>query len=246
MTARTTLIAVATALALTGCASSRYDSASYTGRAGVSMPAIPGVLDDRSWHRGGAVEQAYDYDAIYAATYDGGFDVPAVDWRRIGRDHLRQRVPFDRGYKPGTIVVDVASRHLYHVERGGTAMRYGIAVGRDGFGWGGSVHVGRKASWPKWFPPAEMIERKPELEEHRFGMEGGPDNPIGARGLYLFRGGKDTLYRIHGTNQPYTIGSAASSGCFRMLSQDVIHLHERVRVGAEVVVLQGSQGIAAL
>ena len=237
-------------IALVGCMGSRYDTASYNGtQAGTSLPAITGSVSD-TWYdlngTGEPVRGGPDYDAIYAAAYDGGEYIPSVNWQRLGERNLRQRVAYAAGHAPGTIVIDVAGRHLYLVERGGTAMRYGIAVGKDGFGWAGKTKVGRKARWPDWHPPASMIERKPELEEHRDGMAGGIDNPLGARALYLFRGGNDTLYRIHGTNQPYSIGSAASSGCFRMVNQDVIDLYGRVRTGAKVVVLAEGQSVAAL
>ena len=235
-------------IALAGCMGARYDTASYNGTpAGTSLPAVTGSVDDR-WGvtPGGSARPAVDYGAIYAATYDGAEYVPAVDWQRLGQRNLRQRVAYHGGHAPGTIVIDVADRHLYLVERDGTAMRYGIAVGKDGFGWAGQTKVGRKARWPDWHPPASMIERKPELEEYRDGMAGGIDNPLGARALYLFRGGNDTLYRIHGTNQPYSIGSAASSGCFRMVNQDVLDLYDRVRTGARVVVLAEGESVAAL
>ena len=249
MTVRTTLLALAGTLALTGCMSSGYDSASYSGqRAGTSLSAITGAIGD-TWDRGdeaAEMRDRLDYNHIYSARYDGEHYVPAVNWRKLGRDHLRQRVAFGGNYAAGTIVIDVANRHLYLVENGGQAMRYGIAVGKDGFGWAGTTKVGRKARWPSWHPPAAMIERKPELEEYRDGMPGGMDNPIGARALYLFRGGNDTLYRIHGTNQPYSIGSASSSGCFRMVSQDVIDLYERVGTGTKVVVLPEGQRVASL
>jgi lipoprotein-anchoring transpeptidase ErfK/SrfK len=135
---------------------------------------------------------------------------------------------------PGTIVVDTGSRHLYLVRSNGQAIRYGIGVGRQGFEWKGEAHVGRKAEWPRWIPPAEMLKRRPDLPES---MEGGLENPLGARALYLFQGNKDTLFRIHGTNEPDTIGQAVSSGCIRMMNDDVIDLYQRVSVGARVVVM---------
>lgn len=137
----------------------------------------------------------------------------------------------------GTIVVDPANKFLYLVQPGGKAIRYGIGVGRAGFAWQGDAVIRFKREWPKWFPPAEMIERDPKLEKYRDGQDGGPSNPIGARGLYLWQGNKDTLYRIHGTNQPRSIGTNASSGCIRMWQQDVIDLYNRVELGTKVVVL---------
>ncbi len=135
---------------------------------------------------------------------------------------------------PGTIVIDTSARHLYLVQPGGGAIQYGIGVGRDGFAWKGIARVGRKTEWPRWIPPKEMLKRRPDLPEE---MEGGLDNPLGARALYLFQGDKDTLFRIHGTNEPDSIGKAVSSGCIRMMNADAIDLYERVKVGTRVVVL---------
>jgi lipoprotein-anchoring transpeptidase ErfK/SrfK len=135
---------------------------------------------------------------------------------------------------PGTIVVDTRSRHLFYVQKGGTAIEYGIGVGRQGFAWKGTAYVGRKAEWPRWIPPKEMIARRPDLPSE---MSGGLANPLGARALYLFKNKKDTLFRIHGTNEPNTIGQAVSSGCIRMMNADVMDLYRRVPVGARVVVL---------
>ena len=138
------------------------------------------------------------------------------------------------GQRAGTITVDTRRRALYLSLGGGQAIRYGVGVGREGFRWRGAAYVGRKAAWPSWRPPAAMLKRRPDLP--RF-MEGGIENPLGARALYLFQGSKDTLFRIHGTNEPWTIGEAVSSGCIRMMNADVVDLYQRVRVGARVVVL---------
>jgi lipoprotein-anchoring transpeptidase ErfK/SrfK len=147
---------------------------------------------------------------------------------------LPQTVAYTGGHAPGTIVIDTSQRFLYHVEAGGQARRYGVGVGKEGFSWRGSERVTRKAEWPGWTPPAQMIARERAkgriLPAH---MPGGPENPLGARALYL----GSTLYRIHGTNQPYTIGQAVSSGCIRMRNEDVMELYERVSVGTRVVVL---------
>ena len=138
------------------------------------------------------------------------------------------------GQAPGTLTVNTARRKLYLSLDGGRALEYGIGVGRQGFSWKGQAFVGRKAYWPGWTPPKEMVARRPDLPSH---MEGGLENPLGARALYLFQGNKDTLFRIHGTNEPDTIGKAVSSGCIRMLNADVIDLYGRVSKGARVVVL---------
>jgi lipoprotein-anchoring transpeptidase ErfK/SrfK len=150
--------------------------------------------------------------------------------------HLRkQEVDFPTREPAGTIVIDTANTHLYYILGGGRAIRYGIRVGRDGFRWAGMQKVTKKTEWPDWHPPTEMIERQPYLP--RF-MAGGPGNPLGARALYL----GNTVYRIHGTNQPSTIGKRVSSGCFGLLNDDVSDLYERVKVGTRVVVLPGGTG----
>jgi lipoprotein-anchoring transpeptidase ErfK/SrfK len=174
--------------------------------------------------------------AAYASRRDGGWNVPAIDVARHDPRYLRQQVPFETSEPPGTIIIDTKSRHLYLVEAGGTATRYGVSIGREGFGWTGEGRIGRKARWPTWTPPAEMIERDPSLEKWRGGMPGGPPNPLGARALYIYFGERDSLYRIHGTNEPRSIGRSASSGCFRMFNQDAIDLHARVPHGAKVIV----------
>ncbi|NND49641.1 MAG: L,D-transpeptidase [Rhizobiales bacterium] len=137
-------------------------------------------------------------------------------------------------YQPGTVIIDTQDRFLYLLMENGQALRYGVGVGRQGFEWSGTATIERKAEWPAWVPPKEMREREPWLPER---MEGGVENPLGARALYLFEGNKDTLYRIHGTNQPETIGLALSSGCIRMLNDDVMDLYQRVPKGTKVVVI---------
>ncbi|UZE48617.1 L,D-transpeptidase [Rhodopseudomonas sp. P2A-2r] len=141
----------------------------------------------------------------------------------------RTVVSIDTRYAPGTIIVNTAERRLYLVQANGQALRYGIGVGRDGFRWGGVHKITAKKEWPSWTPPAQMIARRPDLPRH---MEGGVDNPLGARAMYL----GSTLYRIHGSNEPETIGQAVSSGCFRMTNDDVTDLYNRVAVGATVIV----------
>jgi len=143
---------------------------------------------------------------------------------------LPQTVSYSGNHAPGTIVIDTPNKFLYLVQEGGKAMRYGIGVGRDGFRWSGVKAITRKAEWPDWTPPPEMIKRRPELPRH---MAGGPENPLGARAMYL----GSSLYRIHGSNEPWTIGTAVSSGCIRMRNEDVIDLYGRVKVGTKVVVI---------
>ncbi|MBP7001855.1 L,D-transpeptidase [Amaricoccus sp.] len=175
--------------------------------------------------------------AVYAARNDGGRMLAAIDVAAFHPALLRNRVPYATTEAPGTIVIDTKGPFLYLVEPDGMATRYGIAVGREGFGWTGAGYVARTARWPGWTPPPEMIARDPSLAKWAGGMPGGPQNPLGARALYIYFDGHDSGYRIHGTNQPKSIGWAASSGCFRMLNQDVIDLYERVETGARVVVI---------
>jgi len=178
-----------------------------------------------------------DYASAYAPVRDGGFSLPAINYQSFDPKYLRQTVYYSSRYPAGTIVVDPKNRFLYLVQSGGWAIRYGIGVGRAGFAWNGEAVIRFKREWPKWFPPDEMIARDPKLEKYRDGQEGGPGNPIGARGLYLWQGNTDTLYRIHSTNQPSSIGTNASSGCIRMWHQDIIDLYERVEIGTKVIVL---------
>lgn len=153
-------------------------------------------------------------------------------------EFMRKKVRLKTNEKPGTIIIDTSTKYLYYVEGNDRATRYGVGVGREGFGWSGIVKVGRKAEWPDWRPPASMIAR-----ERRNGrniptyVKGGPNNPLGARAMYLYKGGRDTIFRIHGTNQPWTIGLNMSSGCIRMMNEDVKHLYERADVGSKVIVI---------
>ncbi|MGQ7791300.1 L,D-transpeptidase [Faunimonas sp. B44] len=173
------------------------------------------------------------------------FPIEAVDLTRIDRKFWRQIVPDPTGEPAGTIVVDPDACFLWLVMEGGEAMRYGVGVGRDGFGWDGTATIARKAEWPTWTPPREMIAREPELIEWAKGMPGGPENPLGARALYLYQNGHDTLYRIHGTNEAWSIGRSVSSGCIRLLNAEVIDLYDRVPRGSRVVVRPSRGGAVA-
>ncbi len=155
---------------------------------------------------------------------------PTAVQRAIDPIYLRQEVDYAGPERPGTIVIDTPNKFLFLVEKGGKALRYGIGVGRPGFAWAGVKTISRKAEWPDWTPPSDMLKRRPDLPTH---MAGGPENPLGARALYL----GSSLYRIHGTNEPYTIGTNVSSGCIRMMNDDVIDLYNRVGVGTKVIVM---------
>jgi lipoprotein-anchoring transpeptidase ErfK/SrfK len=148
-----------------------------------------------------------------------------------GSPIARGTVSYPANYAPGTIVISTAERRLYLVLGNGQALSYGIGVGRDGFRWSGTHRISAKREWPSWTPPSQMLRRRPDLPRH---MEGGVENPLGARAMYL----GSTLYRIHGSNEPETIGQAVSSGCFRLMNDDVIDLYDRVKVGAKVIVMR--------
>jgi lipoprotein-anchoring transpeptidase ErfK/SrfK len=172
----------------------------------------------------------------YGARTDAGYRLPAIPITKVPRKFQRQTVRYETDEKPGTIVVDTAEKHLYLVQPEGRAIRYGIGVGREGFEWKGTARIARKGTWPVWTPPAAMIRRQPELIKYAGGMPPGPGNALGARALYLHNKGGDTGYRLHGTPEWASIGKAMSSGCIRLMNQDIIDLHSRAEVGAKVIV----------
>jgi lipoprotein-anchoring transpeptidase ErfK/SrfK len=187
-----------------------------------------------------------ELQARYAAVEDGGHLIPAIPYAELDPKYYRQRVLDPTGERPGTVVVDTAGRFLYLTEPGGTAMRYGVGIGREGFAWQGEGVVHWRQTWPRWKPPAEMIARQPHLEQYSVengGMAPGIDNPLGARALYIFQNGKDTLYRLHGSPEWRSIGKATSSGCVRLVNQDVIDLYRRVPHHARIVVHQSPMAV---
>lgn len=187
----------------------------------------------------GCATQGPNQRALYTALPDEKFPMKAMPLEQVKPELRRQEVAYTTAYEAGTVVVDTPARRLYYILGNGRAMRYGIGVGRQGYALRGSATVGRKAEWPTWRPTDNMIRRDPEKNrKYMGGMPGGPNNPLGARALYLYQGGNDTMFRIHGTTQPHSIGQAMSSGCVRMLNHDVIDLYGRVPVGSRVVVLQ--------
>jgi lipoprotein-anchoring transpeptidase ErfK/SrfK len=168
--------------------------------------------------------------------------------RKPARQFMRTKVSIATNEAPGTIIVDSERKYLYYVEGRGRATRYGVGVGREGFGWSGDMKVGRKAEWPGWTPPKEMIAREKAVGRIIPAyMEGGPNNPLGAAALYLYRNGRDSIFRIHGTNQPWTIGQNMSSGCIRMMNEDVQELYARAGTGTKVIVIgpdgRGREGV---
>jgi lipoprotein-anchoring transpeptidase ErfK/SrfK len=165
------------------------------------------------------------------------FPIVQINMSSIPTKFRRQTVPYEGLEEAGSIVIDPDSRHLYYILENGEAIRYGVGVGRAGFEWSGDAVVGMKRKWPRWLPPTDMVYRDEKAQKWSNGMPGGPENPLGARAMYLYANGQDTLYRIHGTNDPSSIGKAMSSGCIRMLNQDVAELYDRVQINSRVVVM---------
>ncbi len=189
-----------------------------------------------------------NYPQIYGPVKDGGFDLPGIPWEKINPRFLRQMVDNPTGEPAGRLVVRTSEHMVYYTLSSGKAMRYGVGLGREGFEWSGRAEVKRKSEWPKWHPPEEMIEREPKLEKYRTtynkkeatwdgGMDGGPNNPLGARALYIYQGEVDTLYRLHGSPEWNSIGKSVSSGCVRLINQDVIDLYSRVSEGTPILVV---------
>jgi lipoprotein-anchoring transpeptidase ErfK/SrfK len=179
-----------------------------------------------------------DLLAHYDERPDERFPIPAVDLSEIDPEVLRREVPYHGREIPGTLIVNTGEHSLTLVLEGGRAIRYGVGVGKEGLAWSGRAIVGRKGEWPRWTPTASMIAREPERNAPwAGGMEPGLENPLGARALYLYRDGRDTMYRIHGTNEPWSIGKSVSSGCIRMINQDAIDLYNRVPPSSPVIVI---------
>lgn len=218
--ARRTFLLGAGALTLAGCVSTRQPT---TATAPVVTEPVGPVTP-----------------LMYAALPNEQFPIPEVDVSKVDRRWWRTEIDYDTPESPGTLIVDTPAKYLYHVKPGGRAVRYGIGVGREGFAWSGRAIVAYKREWPRWTPPDSMVARQPKLEPYSIangGMNPGLTNPLGARALYIHEGGKDTLYRLHGTPEAWSIGKAVSSGCIRLLNQDVIHLHGEVRDGSRILVI---------
>ncbi|ALE03573.1 L,D-transpeptidase [Bartonella ancashensis] len=183
-----------------------------------------------------------EVQALYGPVTDEPYFLPAIDLSTIEPKFWRQQVDYDAAYPPGTLVIDTQACFLFLVGENGKAMRYGIGVGREGLAFQGTGVIQYKRRWPSWAPTAAMMDREPERYGHLGkGMPQGPDNPLGARALYLFKDGRDTLFRIHGSHESWSIGRAMSSGCIRLLNQDIIDLYDRVPEGSHVVVLENDK-----
>jgi lipoprotein-anchoring transpeptidase ErfK/SrfK len=174
---------------------------------------------------------------LYGPVPNERFPIPAVDVSRLDPKYVRRKVPYDSREAPGTIIIDPANHYVYRIEGDGYATRYGANVSRPGFLWSGEVYVGRKAEWPVWTPPREMMARQPEARQYARGMPGGLDNPLGARVLYLYKNGVYTVYTIYSTSDPETIGDGVTSGCTGLLSQDMLDLYSRTPVKTKVIML---------
>lgn len=185
---------------------------------------------------GGDDEEYFDPALLPPAESEVDFPIVQVNPRLVKKRFRRHIVDFEGAEVLGTIIIDPDNRFLYYVIEQGQAIRYGVGVGRAGFAWAGSATVGMKRRWPRWVPPRSMVDRDPNARRWVNGQPGGPDNPLGARALYLFANGADTLYRIHGTNEPQSIGKAVSSGCIRLLNEDIAHLFDLVEIGTPVIV----------
>jgi lipoprotein-anchoring transpeptidase ErfK/SrfK len=219
------------ATALSGCVGAGHSSPKQSKDEVVLDEMLDKMMSDN-------VPAGHEYypKIIYAAAMYNGHKLPPVNLRMLKSQFRRQSVVDPTGAAPGTIVVKPLECHLYMVEDNGRAVRYGIGIGRDGFDWSGKGVINHIKPWPTWTPPVEMRERLPALDAYKDGMSGGVTNPLGARALYIYRDGKDTLYRVHGTAEWWTIGRAMSSGCIRMVNQDVIDLASRVRPGSKILV----------
>ncbi len=176
------------------------------------------------------------FSSDYGSRMDAGYHLPAIPIYKVDRKYHRQIIRYQSDEKPGTIIIDTQDKFLYLVLPEDKAVRYGIGVGREGFEWKGTSRIAMKREWPIWTPPAAMIRRQPELARFAGGMEPGITNALGARALYLYNKGGDTGYRLHGTPEWWSIGKAMSSGCIRLLNQDIIDLYNRAEVGAKVIV----------
>jgi len=175
---------------------------------------------------------------VYGPRPDERFPIPAVNVNKIDPKFYRRTVRYDSKEAVGTIIVDPRNHYVYRIEGDGNATRYGVSVGRAGFLWSGDAYIGRKAEWPIWTPPKEMIERQPEAAKYAGGMKPGLDNPLGARALYLYQNGVYTLYTLYSTSVPQSIGKGISSGCIGLITQDMLDLYEKTPVNTKVIVLK--------
>jgi lipoprotein-anchoring transpeptidase ErfK/SrfK len=218
--------------ALPGLRSGRLDRRSFLfgSAAGLGALGLAGCATSDDMMRAEAAK-------LYGPAPNEKFPIPAVDVSKIDPKYFRQTVRYDTKEAPGTIIIDPGNYFVYRIEGDGSATRYGANVGRAGFLWSGEAYVGRKAEWPTWTPPKEMILRQPEARKYAGGMPGGLDNPLGARVLYLYKNGVYTVFTIYSTSDAESIGTAVTSGCTGLLSQDMIDLYARTPIKTKVVML---------
>ncbi len=221
---RTALLGLGSSLFAAGCSTSSYSFDDLGQSVGIDTRPTGTIRPQISVDR-----NVTNPRLMYASLEDNGFRVPAIPVEKVKPQFRRQVVVDPTGERPGTIVVRVQERYLYWVQPGGDAIRYGVGVGKAGFEWQGRAQIQYTRKWPTWTPPREMIARRPDVAKWAGGQPGGLDNPLGARALYIFRNGQDTLYRIHGSPEWWTIGTQASSGCVRLMNQDIIDLYNRVQ-----------------
>lgn len=210
------------------------------GSASLTGLAVSGCVSKTAVPEKTPLSQDITYISMYRAMPEERFPLPAINPSKIPEKFYRQQVDYQTAEPMGTLIVDTHEFFLYLVQENGKAMRYGVGLGRAGFEWSGRASIARKAAWPKWTPPDEMIKREPELEKWSWrngGMPPGLENPLGARALYIYQDNQDTLYRLHGTAEYWSIGKAVSSGCVRLMNQDIIDLYQRVPVGSPILVL---------
>ncbi|WP_343313878.1 L,D-transpeptidase [Brucella sp. BE17] len=224
-----TAMTASAAAGLAGCA-----------QLGANVPIInDGATDNRTPRAN--VDASYGgWQQMYAAVEDEGYQLPAIPIQKMDKRFLRQVVQDPTGEMPGTVVIDTANRFCYLVLDNGQAVRYGVGIGRDGFSWSGRAVIQYKRKWPRWTPPDEMVARQPELQPYSIkngGMGPGLKNPLGARALYIFQNGVDTIYRLHGNPEWWSIGKAVSSGCVRFLNQDIMDLYNRVPPKSAILVM---------
>ena len=220
-----------------------FGASLLAGCASGNLPRLDDFDFIHSSSRDGESIGRLDYAAVYGDYRGEAFPITAFDYRQIDGRYLRQEVVYPGPEPAGSIVVDPVARQLYFVEAGKRATRYGVGVGREGFAWSGRAQINMKRNWPDWIPPGEMVARSPEIQSQLvrtargMGVPGGSRSPLGSRAMYLFGDGRDLGYRIHGTLEPETIGTEVSSGCIRMINQDIVHLYARAPLGTKVVVL---------
>lgn len=231
------ICAIISTLFLAGCVTTQPTEASLATETKAKEVTTKQQAEPIAASKQSANKPAGDPAHMYRAMKDGGFNITAVDVKKMNPEHVRQIVPYKTNEPAGTVIVEQETRFLYYVLPGNKAVRYAVGVGPAGRNFQGTATIAYKQAWPRWTPTASMIKRNPKhYTRFKDGVEGGLRNPMGARALYIHQNGEDTYYRVHGTNAPWSVGKAVSAGCIRLLSQDIIDLHDRVKPGARIIV----------